>query len=119
MAALFGTLLTILALVAAIPASGQKPPGTAPTATDWLASDKPVHVLAAYIAAGSGYAAGIETGWEPADRRRAAIATAVAASLAKEAFDVGVQGERWSWKDLGADAVGILLFVGLTLAAER
>ncbi len=112
MAALFSTLFVILALAAAMPAFGQS------TADRWLGSDKPVHALAAYVAAGSGYGAGIESGRGPAERRRAAIGVALAASLAKETFDVA-QGERWSWKDLGADAAGILLFVGLTLVAEQ
>lgn len=85
----------------------------------WLGSDKPVHALAAGWTAGAGYATGIELGWEPADRRRGAIAAALAASLGKEAYDRWTGRGPFSFKDLAADAAGIAAFVALSAALDR
>jgi uncharacterized protein YfiM (DUF2279 family) len=85
----------------------------------WLGPDKPKHVFAAGWVAGAGYAAGIELGWEPAERRRAAVGAALVASLAKEALDAGTEGGRVSFKDLAADILGIAVFVALSAAADR
>ena len=84
----------------------------------WLGPDKPVHVLAAGWTSGAGYAAGIELGWDPADRRRAAIAAALAVSLAKEAHDRWTGRGPFSFKDLAADAAGIVAFVALSAALD-
>ena len=85
----------------------------------WLGSDKPRHAFAAGWVAGAGYAAGIELDWAPAERRQAAVAAAVTASLAKEALDALTEGKRFSFKDLTADAVGIAAFVVLSAIADR
>lgn len=83
----------------------------------WLAPDKALHVAGGYDAAALGYAAGARLGYDPGERRAAAIAAGVAAGLAKEAWDRWLQDRPWSWKDLVADGVGIALLVGLTAAA--
>ena len=85
----------------------------------WLGPDKPVHAFVAGWTAGAGYAAGVEFGWDPADRRRAAVGASLVASLAKEAMDRWTQQERFSFKDLAADAIGIAAFVALSAAADR
>jgi uncharacterized protein YfiM (DUF2279 family) len=85
----------------------------------WLARDKPVHALAAGWVAGAAYAAGIEREWDPADRRRAAVAAALAVSLAKEGVDAWTEGEPFSFKDLTADVVGIAAFVTASALADR
>lgn len=85
----------------------------------WLGPDKPVHAFVAGWTAGAGYAAGVELDWDPADRRRTAIGVALAASLAKETLDRWTQGERFSFKDLAADAIGIAAFAALSAAADR
>lgn len=85
----------------------------------WLGPDKPLHAFAAGWIGGAGYAAGIELDWAPAERRQAGVAAAVTASLAKEALDALTEGERFSFKDLTADAVGIALFVALSAVADR
>jgi len=96
-------------------------PCAAQEATDdrWLGPDKPVHAFAAGWIAGAGYAAGIELDWAPAERRRAGLAAALTAALAKEVLDARTEGGRFSFKDLAADAVGIAAFVGLSAAADR
>ena len=86
---------------------------------EWLGPDKPVHAFAAGWVAGAGYAAGIELGWEPDGRRRGAVASALAASLAKEAHDRWTGRGPFSFKDLAADALGIAAFVALSAALDR
>jgi uncharacterized protein YfiM (DUF2279 family) len=83
----------------------------------WLGPDKPVHAFAAGWTAGAGYAAGIELDWRPADRRRGAIATGLAASLGKETLD-WTRGRPFSFKDLAADLAGIAAFVALSAALD-
>ncbi|CAN5835686.1 hypothetical protein BH20GEM1_BH20GEM1_07980 [soil metagenome] len=85
----------------------------------WLGPDKPKHAFAAGWVAGTGYAAGIELGWDPARRRWAAVGAALGVSLAKEAMDAGTEGGEVSFKDLAADALGIAAFVALSAAADR
>lgn len=87
-------------------------------ADHWLAADKPVHLLGGYLAAGAGYAAGIQVDWSRDDRRLGAIAAGAAAGIVKELWDAGVQSEPLSWKDLTAGAAGILLFVSVAAVAE-
>lgn len=84
----------------------------------WLAADKALHVAGGFDAATLGYAAGARLGYEPVERRAAAIAAGIAAGLAKEAYDRWLQDEPWSWKDLVADGVGIALLMGIVVAAE-
>lgn len=90
----------------------------AEAADRWLGPDKPVHVLAAGWTSGAGYAAGIELGWDPAARRRGAVAAGLAVSLAKEARDRWTGRGPFSFKDLAADAVGIAAFVALSAALD-
>lgn len=106
----------LAALAVSAPAAAQEP-GPPPDA--WLGGDKPVHALAAGWTAGAGYAAGIELGWEPADRRRGAIAAGLAVSIGKEAYDRWTRRGPFSFKDLAADAVGIAAFVALSAALDR
>jgi uncharacterized protein YfiM (DUF2279 family) len=95
-------------------------PCAAQTADDrWLGPDKPVHAFAAGWIAGAGYAAALELDWDPADRRRAAIGAALAASVAKETRDRWTRDREFSFKDLAADAVGIAAVVALTALADR
>lgn len=84
----------------------------------WIAPDKAAHVFAGGWSAGAGYAAASWLEADRSERRTAAVATGLAAGLAKEAFDRYVQKEYWSWKDLVADALGIAIMVGATAAAE-
>jgi uncharacterized protein YfiM (DUF2279 family) len=84
----------------------------------WIAPDKAAHVFAGAWSAGAGYAAASWLEGDRSERRAAAVATGLAAGLAKEAFDRYVQKERFSWKDLVADALGIAILVGATTAAE-
>ena len=94
-------------------------PCAAQTAGDsWLGPDKPVHAFAAGWTAGAGYAAAVELDWNPANRRLAGIGVALTASLVKEARD-WTRGESFSFKDLGADGIGIAVFVVLTALANR
>lgn len=97
-------------------------PAAAQTAADappdrWLAPDKPAHVFAGYWTAGAGWAATDRLGADGGERAAAALAAAVTAGLAKEAFDALVQGERFSWKDLAADMAGMALFLAAASAA--
>jgi uncharacterized protein YfiM (DUF2279 family) len=84
----------------------------------WLAPDKAAHVFGGYWTASAGYAAASRLDADSDERRGAAIAAGLLAGVAKEAFDALVQRERFSWKDLVADAAGILLLVAVTAAAE-
>lgn len=102
------------AFVVSTPAVAQDGSGQADR---WLGPDKPVHAFAAGWTAGAGYAAGIELEWRPADRRRAAIAAGLAASLGKEAVD-WTRGRPFSFKDLAADLAGIAAFVALSAALD-
>jgi len=115
---LSGRVLTIgyafAALAVSTPAAAQDRTGQA---DHWLGPDKPVHALAAGWTAGAGYAAGIELEWRPADRRRAAIAAGLAASLGKESLD-WTRGRPFSFKDLAADLAGVAAFVALTAALD-
>lgn len=95
-------------------------PSVAQERTDaWLGPDKPVHALGAAWTAGAAYAVGVELEWDPADRRRAAAGAALAAAVAKEAYDRWTQGESFSFKDLAAGAAGLAAFVALSAAADR
>jgi len=107
------SLYALDALAVSTPCSAQ--------ATDdaWLGPDKPVHALIAGWTAGAGYAVGVQLDWDPADRRRAGVGAALAASLAKEAYDRWTQGERFSFKDLAAGVVGAAAFTLLSAAADR
>jgi uncharacterized protein YfiM (DUF2279 family) len=93
------------------------PPDSLP-ADRWIAPDKAAHVFAGFWTAGVGYAAASRLDAEAPERRAAAVAAGLTAGVAKEAFDALVQRERFSWKDLVADAAGILLLVAVTAAAE-
>jgi len=84
----------------------------------WLAADKAAHVFGGYWAAGAGYVAASRLDADSGERRGAAVAAGLVAGVAKEAFDRLVQRERFSWKDLAADAAGVLLLVAVTAAAE-
>lgn len=85
----------------------------------WLGPDKPVHALGAAWTASAAYAVGVELEWGPADRRRAAVGAALAATLGKEAYDRWTRGGRFSFKDLAAGAAGVAAFVALSAAADR
>jgi uncharacterized protein YfiM (DUF2279 family) len=85
---------------------------------EWLAVDKAAHVFGGFWSAGAGYAAAGRLDVDRDGRRTAAITVGIAAGLAKEAFDRWAQEERFSWKDLAADIVGIALLVAVTTAAE-
>lgn len=110
------SLYALGALAVSSPALGQELPARDDL---WLGPDKPVHAFAAGWTAGAGYAAAIELDWDPADRRKAAVGAALVASLAKETMDRWTQDERFSFKDLAADAIGIAAFVALSAAADR
>lgn len=84
----------------------------------WFGSDKAMHVFAGFWTAGAGYATSAALGGDRGGRRASALAVGTAAGLAKEAFDAAVQGERFSWKDLVADAIGIGALLGLVVAVE-
>jgi len=84
----------------------------------WLAPDKPAHVFAGYFAAGATWGAADRLGADRSERRAAALASGIGAGILKEAFDRWVQDERFSWKDLVADAAGIALFLAVSAAAE-
>ncbi|HET6360904.1 MAG TPA: hypothetical protein VFH11_02490 [Gemmatimonadota bacterium] len=100
------------ALSVSVPCAAQTPKDS------WLGPDKPVHAFAAGWTTGAGYAAALELEWAPADRRLAGIGAALAASLGKEARD-WTRGEPFSFKDLAADAIGIVAVVALTALADR
>ncbi|MFN2420961.1 MAG: hypothetical protein ABR527_06225 [Gemmatimonadota bacterium] len=85
---------------------------------EWLALDKAAHVFGGFWSAGAGYGVAGRYDADRAGQRAGAVAAGAVAGLAKEAFDRWVQQERFSWKDLAADAVGIALLLGLTAAAE-
>lgn len=110
------SLYALAALAVSTPSVAQELP---PQDDLWLGPDKPIHAFVAGWTAGAGYAAGVELDWDPADRRRAAIGAAVAVSLTKEALDRWTQGERFSFKDLVADAIGIAAFAALSAAADH
>ena len=84
----------------------------------WLAPDKAAHVFGGYWTAGGGYALAGRLDADRTDRRAAAVAAGAVAGIGKELFDLLVQKERFSWKDLVADAAGIALLVAVTGAAE-
>jgi uncharacterized protein YfiM (DUF2279 family) len=117
-----GALVAILLLAPPL-AQAQEPsrergaPDSLP-ADRWVASDKAAHLFAGAWSAGAGYAVADRLGADRAGRRAGAVAAGLAAGIAKEAFDRYVQDEPFSWKDLAADAAGILLLVGVTAAAE-
>jgi uncharacterized protein YfiM (DUF2279 family) len=104
------------------PLAAQKVPSAARSDSlppdEWLAADKAAHVFAGFWSAGAGYAAAGGLDVDRDGRRTAAITVGIAAGLAKEAFDRWAQEERFSWKDLAADGVGIALLVAVTTAAE-
>lgn len=89
-----------------------------PPADRWSGPDKAMHAFAGFWTAGAGYAAGAALDGGRGGRRASALVSGVAAGLAKEGFDAAVQGERFSWKDLVADAVGIAVLLGLVVAVE-
>ncbi|MBW3660566.1 MAG: hypothetical protein KY397_02915 [Gemmatimonadetes bacterium] len=80
-------------------------------------ADEAAHVLGGFWAAGAGYAAATHVDLDSRDRPLVAVATAAAASLAKEAFDAWVQDERFSGADLLADALGAFAFLALVAVA--
>lgn len=122
----FPTLLLLaLALPTSTSAQGRESsspeldaPSEAAEPDRWLAPDKAAHVFAGFYAAGAGYVGATALDLEPAERKGSAVATGIVAGLAKEAFDSLVQGERFSWRDLVADGIGIALFVSLVALAE-
>ena len=81
----------LAALAVSAPSAAQELPDA------WLGPDKPAHALGAAWTAGA----------------------ALAAALAKEAYDRWTQGERFSFKDLAAGAAGLLAFVALSAAADH
>ncbi len=103
-------------LLVAAPARAQSPADSLPD--PWLSPDKPAHVFAGFWSAGVGYAAADRADGDRAQRRLAAVATGLAAGIAKEAFDRWGQDERFSWKDLTADVAGIGLLLAVMAAAE-
>ena len=103
----------LAALAVSAPSAAQELPDA------WLGPDKPAHALGAAWTAGAAYAVAVELDRDPADRRRAAAGAALAAALAKEAYDRWTQGERFSFKDLAAGAAGLLAFVALSAAADH
>ena len=99
------------------------PPGAPPAEARhqpdrWLAPDKAAHVFGGYWSAGAGYALAGRAEGSGSERRASAIAAGAVAGIGKELFDLVIQGERFSWKDLVADAAGIALLVAVTAAAE-
>lgn len=106
-------LYALGALAVSAPCRAQEPPD------NWLGGDKPVHALAGAWTAGAAYAAGVELGWDPVNRRRAGIGAALTISLVKEAYDRWTQDERFSFKDLAAGTAGAVVFVALSSAADR
>lgn len=82
-----------------------------------LSSDRAAHVLGGFWSAGAGYAFATHRGWDPADRRLAALAVAATASVAKELFDDRVQHEPFSVGDLLADGVGAAAFLAVAALA--
>lgn len=117
------TILTLLLFLAAVtPSPAQEPPAperSRDTTPDrWLGPDKAAHVFGGYWSAGVGYAAASRLDADRSGRRAAAIGAGAVAGLAKEAFDRFVQKERFSWKDLVADAAGIAILLAVTAAAE-
>lgn len=82
-----------------------------------LSSDRAAHVLGGFWSAGAGYAVATRLDWDPADRRLAAVAAAVTASVAKELFDDWVQHESISVGDLLADGVGAAAFLAVAALA--
>lgn len=120
---------TLLLLVLAVPtptgAQSPKSPARELDATAdstepdrWLAPDKAAHVFAGFYAAGVGYVGATALDLGSTERRAGAVATGIVAGLAKEAFDSAAQDERFSWRDLVADGIGIALFVSLVVLAE-
>lgn len=112
-------LLFLYVLAALSVSAGSAPCAAQESSDDWLGPDKPVHALATAWTAGVTYAVGVRLDWDPADRRRAALGSAAAVALAKEAFDRWTQGERFSFKDLAAGAVGVGAFLAVSAAADR
>lgn len=74
-----------------------------------LRTDHALHALAGYASAAGGYAAAVAMDAGSGER--------LAAGLAREAFDAGVQDERASGADLVATALGGAVFVLLAAVA--
>lgn len=107
--------LAFAALLAAAPVAAQTADSLPPDR--WIAPDKPAHVFAGYWTAGAGWIAADALGGDFDERRAAALTAGLTAGLAKEAFDKFIQHERFSWKDLLADTIGIALFLAVSEAA--
>lgn len=84
-----------------------------------VSADRGAHALAGFWTAGAGYAVATHRGWDPDERRLAAVAATATASLAKEAFDAWIQDESFSGGDLLADGLGAAAFLAIAMLAER
>ncbi len=71
----------------------------------WIARDKLLHFSASLVIQSATHSVLRANGFKYRDAAWTAGATTLAAGLSKEFWDVHV-GKPFSWKDLGADAVG-------------
>lgn len=82
----------------------------------WLARDKAQHFLASFMLTGAVMTRlRIHEGWSRSDTRIAGAGITFGLGLTKEGRDLFKQAPygRFSWKDLAADLVGIILGVFL------
>jgi len=89
-----------------------------PQARDrWLAMDKAKHLGGSFLwTLSTQYALVVKAGWSRRDALPLSVASAGAAGLAKELYDRYAGPTRqFSLKDLGADAAGIALAVGVVV----
>lgn len=120
-------MIWFLALLATAPAdppvepprAALTPPAAGTASAIRLRPDDRLHLLGGWLAAGSGYAAGVEAGLSEGDRRLAGGGLVLTAGLTKELFDAIVQRESFSVRDLAATALGGALFVGVSILAAR